>query len=119
MKRILYSAFAAMVLLLVSSLPGYAAHGHFRGGVWIGPGLWGPWWGAPYYSAPYYPYYAPPPVIVQEHQPEIYVQPAPQSDAPVYWYFCRDPEGYYPYVTQCPKGWLKVVPSPPSGDRKE
>ena len=27
-----------------------------------------------------------------------------------YWYFCQDPEGYYPYVKQCPKGWQKVVP---------
>jgi hypothetical protein len=22
------------------------------------------------------------------------------------WYYCSDPAGYYPYVTQCKTGWL-------------
>ena len=78
--------------------------GYWRGGVYIGPG----WWGDPYYPY-YYPYYATPPVIIQQ-PPEIYVQPAPQVETPTYWYFCPDPQGYYPYVKKCPKGWLKVVP---------
>ena len=25
-----------------------------------------------------------------------------------YWYYCSDPAGYYPYVTQCNTGWQTV-----------
>ena len=35
-----------------------------------------------------------------------------QSD---YWYYCQNPQGYYPYVNSCPGGWMKVVPQPPPG----
>ena len=49
-----------------------------------------PWWG--YY--PDYGYYD-------------YDQPyAPQT-----WYYCSDPAGYYPYVTQCNVGWQTVPAS--------
>lgn len=88
--------------------------GGWRGG-WYGGFGWGPWWwGYPYY--PYYPYYAP--TVVAPQEPEVYVQPEPQQEEPSYWYFCRDPEGYYPYVKKCPKGWLRVVPQAP-GDEEE
>ncbi len=30
-----------------------------------------------------------------------------------YWYYCTDPEGYHPYVEECPGGWMQVVPSSP------
>ena len=30
-----------------------------------------------------------------------------------YWYYCTDPEGYHPYVRDCPGGWMQVVPSGP------
>ena len=85
-------------------------HGaHARVGVFVGPGWWWPGWWEPYPYYPYYPYYQTPPVIV-EQPTELYVQPNSQEQAPVYWYFCRDPQGYYPYVSRCPKGWMKVVP---------
>lgn len=29
-----------------------------------------------------------------------------------YWYYCRNPEGYYPYVKQCTGDWIKVPPQP-------
>jgi len=29
-----------------------------------------------------------------------------------YWHYCRNPEGYYPYVKKCPDGWLPVAPRP-------
>jgi hypothetical protein len=99
---------------------GYHGGGYYRGsgwvgGVWIGPGwgwgAWGPWWGAPYYPYyPYYPspYYASPPVVVQQQAP-VYDQPPPQQN---YWYYCQESRAYYPYVKECPKGWVKVVPSP-------
>jgi hypothetical protein len=28
-----------------------------------------------------------------------------------YWYYCRDPAGYYPDVPTCPSAWLQVVPN--------
>jgi hypothetical protein len=93
---------------------GGSFHGHGGGGagVVIGPGVWwgDPWWwgptgpyyGYPYYGDPYYdsPYYAAPPVYIQQ-------QPAPP---PAYWYYCPDSRTYYPYVKECPSGWLTVVP---------
>ena len=59
----------------------------------------GPWY-------PYY-YYATLPVVIQQ-QPPVYVQAAPQPAN--YWYYCQNPQGYYPYVKECPGGWMKVVP---------
>jgi len=108
---------AAMVVLLVGSLHATNAdarhfgHGpHVGVGVWLGPGWWGPY---PYYYPTYYPYYSEPPIVI-EQQPEVYVQPAPQAvEQPSYWYFCKEPQGYYPQVKRCPSGWLKVVPTPP------
>lgn len=38
--------------------------------------------------------------------PPVYEQQPPQP----YWYYCQNPGGYYPYVQQCPNGWLQVVP---------
>jgi hypothetical protein len=96
---------------------------YYRGGnIWIEPG-WGLWWGSPYYSYPYYPYYSypyypAPPVVNQQQQP-VYVEPAPQQEEESYWYYCPDPQGYYPYVQRCPKGWLKVIPSPVPADEGE
>jgi hypothetical protein len=106
MRKAIQITVAVAALLAMSSLPALA-HG-FHGSVWIGP-VWGPGWWGPAYPYPY-PYYAAPPVVVQQ-QPEVYVAP---EQAPSYWYFCQNPQGYYPYVKQCPGGWKKVVPSPPA-----
>jgi len=104
-----------MLLIAVSSVPGQAAWrgdhgwhggGHFGGGIWIGPG----WWGPPYY--PYYPYYPAPPVVI-ERETTVYRDREPQQTEQPYWYYCTQPQGYYPYVRRCPSGWLKVVPSAP------
>ena len=62
----------------------------------------------PYYNPYYYPYYnAPSPGVVEE-QPPVEVQPEQQQT--YYWYFCQNPQGYYPYVQSCPSGWMKVLP---------
>jgi hypothetical protein len=94
-------------------------HGHgARVGVYVGVPLGYAWYGPPpyYYYPSYYsaPYYAPPVVIRQA--PQVYIeraapQAAPQSE--VYWHYCSNPAGYYPYVQQCPGGWQRVVPTPP------
>ncbi|HXW68892.1 MAG TPA: hypothetical protein VEJ88_04730 [Dissulfurispiraceae bacterium] len=127
MKKSIVVIVVVLALLLVSTLPVQAAGrfyhggfhgGGFRGGVWIGPGWgwgwgWNPWlWGAPYYYPYYdwyYPYYTAPPVGIQQ-EPQEYVEPAPQPEEQSYWYFCSNPQGYYPYVKKCPGGWRRVLP---------
>ena len=114
MKKAVSIILAAAALLLASSFPALA-NGHVHGSIWIGP-VWGPGWWGPAYPYPYpYPYYAGPPVVIQQQQqpPTEYIAPE-QPEAPSYWYFCQNPKGYYPYVKQCPGGWMKVVPSPPA-----
>jgi hypothetical protein len=104
---------------------GYYGHGSYHGyggnnghgnsynfGITIGPGWggWGPGWRPvyPYYPyAPYYPYY-PAPAVVVPQQPQVYVQQNQQESD--YWYYCQNPQGYYPYINSCPGGWMKVVP---------
>ena len=73
---------------------------------WSGPLWWGPWY-------PSFGYYSAPPVIVQQ-QPPVYVQPEQQQTD--YWYYCQNPQGYYPYIKSCPGGWMQVVPetTPPN-----
>jgi hypothetical protein len=126
MKRSISITLAVVAVLLMSAMSGQAerfhgggwGHGYGWGWGWgpavglgLGLGLWG--LSNPYYGYPYYPYYNPAPIVVQPST-EMEVQPGPQQSVePSYWYFCRAPEGYYPYVKQCPGGWMKVVPSPP------
>jgi hypothetical protein len=51
-----------------------------------------------------------------EGESPVFVQPVPTQEKQYYWYYCRHPEGYYPYVKQCPEGWMKVVPNPTPPD---
>jgi hypothetical protein len=111
-----------MAVLLVASVePGYArggAHGfgghrgfrghHGFGGPHVFLGI-GPYWG------PYWAPYAYPPVVVAPPA-AVYVEPSAPGAAPpppLYWYYCDNPQGYYPYVQQCPGGWRPVIPTPP------
>lgn len=94
------------------------ADGHRHGGhSHLGIGL-GFYFGPPYYYPPpyyYSPYYYPyPPVVVAPApaSPPVYIEQAP-STAENYWYYCYRPEGYYPYVKDCPGGWHQVDPQPP------
>jgi hypothetical protein len=120
MKKTSYVAIVVILLFFVTVLPVQAQRPYWRGGVWGGPG-WGSWWGprvywgGPLWGAPY-PYYGGPPVVVQQSSP-VYVQQALQSEEPYYWYYCHKPKGYYPYIKECPGGWMKVVPSPAPSDR--
>jgi hypothetical protein len=86
-------------------------HGYYGGFYGFGFPFYGYRYGSPYY--PYgFPYYSQAPVIAP---PITYIQqtpPAAQENAAGYWYYCQDPEGYYPHVKTCPKGWQKVSPTP-------
>lgn len=75
----------------------------------------------PYYYGPYpyphsyYPYYYdyPPPVSAPPQYIERGAGAPAQANPAGYWYYCRKPEGYYPYVRECPDGWERVAPVPP------
>ena len=109
MKRITWALVVAVLLLAGPALPadagGGPGGGYRRGGpypyrysgpqVFIGGLDW--WWGTPY------PYYDAPPLVIQQ-------APAPPQQA--YWYFCQGAGAYYPYVKECPGGWMTVVPTP-------
>jgi hypothetical protein len=122
MKKIACAVLVAVAILCVSPLlaqaqRSYGHHGHWGGHAhgWGGhPAHWnfGFYWGGPLWGWPWgpYGYYPPPPVYVPQ-QPPVYVQPQ-EPQEPAYWYYCQDPQGYYPYVQNCPGGWMKVVPNP-------
>jgi hypothetical protein len=116
-----------LILLAGSAASGVAhADGHFhrRGGVRFGVFIGGPWpWYYPppwYYYPPPYDYY--PRTIIVPSSPPQYVERGDEDNgsAPLpsgYWYYCGNPEGYYPYVKDCPGGWQKVPPQPPPPGR--
>lgn len=95
-------------------------YGHGRGEVGIGFYFGSPY-PAPYYPSPYYypyPYYPPVMTVPVPAQPPVYIEQDSPQQAPVpqasnYWYHCDNPNGYYPYIKECPGGWQKVVPTPP------
>jgi len=104
-KRIQWAVALAVLLLVVSPALSQARdHVVVRVGV-------GPVWGAPY---PYYgyPYASARPIIVAQAAPPMQQPPPPQ---PAYWYYCANPSGYYPYIKECPAGWMTVAPAPTLG----
>ena len=80
----------------------------WRGGAWFHgdhDGRLGWWWRVGpswyFYPAPVYPY------------PDPYVPPVAVAPPPApgpYWYYCANPQGYYPYVPQCLVPWRPVPP---------
>jgi hypothetical protein len=117
----------SIMLALVSSTAAWAGrgHGHSYGhsrshvGVYIAAPLF---FGAGYYAArpyypvsPYYPapmyYYESPPIYAMPSAPTYIergsAQPAGQDQVGD-WYYCNNPQGYYPNVAQCPSGWQRV-----------
>jgi hypothetical protein len=98
---------------------------HHFGGFGFGFGFWDPWWAwdpvqywaypYPYYSPYYYPpypaYYAPPPGPPPQAPVQATGAPPPQS-----WYYCDNPQGYYPYVRDCSSAWRQVTPPRQSGN---
>ncbi len=107
---------AALLFCLGVSPGAWAWHrGHVHFGVFVGAPLWGPV-DPFFYYPPYYPYYYPPVSQVVVEQPPVYVQrndTAAGAPPANYWYYCANPQGYYPYVQNCPQGWMQVVPQAP------
>jgi hypothetical protein len=98
----------------------------FRGGstVFLGPGYYDPFWpygfglgyGYGYYGWPGYPYpYSSTLVIRDRPASPGYLAPPDEPGVPPeqYWYYCSDPDGYYPYVAECNQEWQQVPVTPP------
>jgi hypothetical protein len=103
----------AVLLLAVATGMLMTSSAFARGRVFLGfnfgfPGYYYP---APYYYPAYYPYPYYPPVVVQQ-SPPVYTER--QDVAPAneqgYWYYCAATRGYYPYVKNCSRTWMQVVP---------
>jgi len=53
-----------------------------------------------------------PATYVYTYPTPVYVPyPAYGESQPQYWAYCRSAQGYYPYVPECPGGWLPVLPT--------
>ncbi len=102
---------------------GYHGRAHVGVGVVINP-YWGPW----YVEPGYYPGFYPRTIVIERQLEPVYVQqryvqqassPVTESALPAapaenYWHYCAESKNYYPYVKECPAGWQKVSPQPPS-----
>ena len=90
--------------------------GHFHRGFRIGA-IYAPYWWGYGYPYSYFGYYGDYP----DHRYYGYdpgssyygIHPGygSQPSARQTWYYCSNPAGYYPYVTQCKTGWLPVPAS--------
>jgi hypothetical protein len=106
---------AGSLMVTMTVLPSPA---HARTVVAVGIGV--PAYG--YYGPPPYPYGPPPyyyaqPAPVYVAPPVTYVVPAPAPAAPGpaptgTWYYCDNPQGYYPYVPNCNSAWRPVQQTP-------
>jgi hypothetical protein len=72
----------------------HGGHGGRDGWWWIVGGNWY------FYPAPVYPYPDP-------YMPPVVAMPAAPAPQPT-WYYCANPQGYYPYVAQCTVPWQPV-----------
>ena len=122
------AAVALFVALFVAlaAVTATPAQAHVRWSVGIGIGApgyygaWGPgWWPAPWYAVPPPVIVAPPPVVQYPYAPWPTYAPPPVEVRPLgppppsFWYYCRNPAGYYPNVPDCPEGWTPVPAEPP------
>jgi len=80
---------------------------------WVADGFWY------YYPQPIYPYptYIPAPEVVVNapppYSPYDAGPPPPAPPPPASWYYCDNPQGYYPYVQNCTVQWRPVPSTPP------
>ena len=122
LKMKMFSAMLAVSAMAFSF--GVEADHHHHGGHHHSHSSFGFYFGLPLYTSPYYfPYYPyyypyyPPGIVTVPSRPPVYIERgSPQSTQQFpagYWYYCSDPEGYYPYIKECPSGWQQVDPIPP------
>ncbi|NNM51074.1 MAG: hypothetical protein HKM02_02465 [Pseudomonadales bacterium] len=94
---------------------------HWRHGRWLQSwhgGRYGWWWqvGGSWllYNTPVYPYPMTAPIVVIAPPPQTAIAPGALPPPPAStWYYCQQPQGYYPYIPSCPSGWQPVASVPP------
>lgn len=106
-KRISPLIMASSIIMRPGDAGGYYWGAGFYGAAW-------PWFYPWYYgyAVPVFPYS----VYSETAAPVEFVEmnPAPAADdAANVWYYCQNPQGYYPYVKSCAGGWQKVPVQPP------
>jgi hypothetical protein len=99
---------------------GFHHGGWGHGGYYGGLGMFGLGYGMGYYGGfpyggygGYYNY--PSTIVTVPVTPPVYIQqtpPANQQYQSGYWYYCTNPEGYYPYIRECLTRWQQVAPRP-------
>jgi hypothetical protein len=99
-------------------------HSRARVDIIIGAPVTGSWGYPGYYSRPpHYIHSYPPVIAMQSSPPPVYIERGDgpgenQEDQmqrlPPAYYYCSNPQGYYPYIRACPGGWqqLPAQPSP-------
>lgn len=98
--------FALALTIGIALAASDAAAGYQQVDYWYGRGYVYPY-GPPVYAPA--PVYVAPPIYVA---PPVYV--APQGPAPAQsWYYCDNPQGYYPNVPSCNTPWRQVPVTPP------
>ena len=121
MKTAKFAIAIALAAGTIASNPTWADRGHSRVTFGINLGVpISPWYYPPYYYPypPMYPVPMYPNIVAAPPSPPVYIEkggepsavPAPASS---YWYYCPNPQGYYPYITECQAAWLTVLPQSP------
>jgi hypothetical protein len=93
---------------------GYShSRGYHGPRVVVGVPYYYPYW-RPYYYFPAPAYYDPAPAYYEPvfAPPVEYIEQG--SAAQGAWFYCAQSGAYYPDVLQCPGGWQRVEPRPPS-----
>ncbi|MDY7537181.1 hypothetical protein QN372_11160 [Undibacterium sp. RTI2.1] len=82
------------------------------------------YYGGPYYYPNTYRYYpdvvvAPPTTVYIEQSnsnnpPNNYVTPGTPQQSSGDWYYCHNPDGFYPSIKSCPAGWQRVPAQAPA-----
>lgn len=117
-----YLVLALLALSFCSSAVAGPRHGYgwHRGHGYYAGIYFAPW---PLYVGPYYPVYS---VQYVQSAPVVsttyYVQGNesgnttpnvnPQQSSTGDWYYCNNPDGYYPYIKTCNTAWQRVPATP-------
>lgn len=123
MNKCIKCLLAGYTGIMIGLLPADDAAARGRGGGHLRPHIHGGGfrvypslsWSFGYGYGPFWSPYYPPRVYVPV-QPPIYIEQAPVAPAAPaaenYWYYCSNPQGYYPYVQQCSVDWQLIPPTP-------
>ncbi len=117
--------FTLLALFASSVVSAHGGYNRFNFGINLGhyPGYYG--YSAFGYQDPFFypPVYSYPPTVIVPVTPPVVIPSTPpvytqkkttSSMQPQtnYWHYCSDSDSYYPYVKECPGGWLQVAPKP-------